>query len=261
MKFKYVLTATDENPLYMGFIPIFIKAWKTLFPEVTIRIILIANSVPQQLLIYREHLILFKPIEGVHTAYQAQVIRILYPSLFGKTQLEKEEDGVLITDMDMIPMNRTYYYDDFISNVNPNKFIAYRNVLEQYNELAICYNLATPMVWSELFNIFTEQNLRATLIEWYQTINYLGIPGKSGWTTDQTKLYQRIKEMEMSQKVVYLTDIDRGYNRMNRSNLVPELTSNEKLNIKNGYYSDYHMHRPYENYKQHIDEIVECLLI
>ena len=36
MKFTDVLTATDTNPLYYKFVPIFIKAWKKLFPDVNI---------------------------------------------------------------------------------------------------------------------------------------------------------------------------------------------------------------------------------
>ena len=43
MKLTDVLTATDTNPLYYKFVPIFIRAWKKLFPDVNIHIILICN--------------------------------------------------------------------------------------------------------------------------------------------------------------------------------------------------------------------------
>ena len=50
-----VLTATDMNPMYYKFIPIFIRAWKRLFPEVNIHIILIADELIDELVPYSEN--------------------------------------------------------------------------------------------------------------------------------------------------------------------------------------------------------------
>ena len=76
-----VITAVNDNPLYIEFIPIFIKTWKKLYPTVDVKIILIANEIPQKYIEYNDHIILFKPIENVLTSFTSQVIRLFYPCL------------------------------------------------------------------------------------------------------------------------------------------------------------------------------------
>ena len=85
-----VLTAVNDNPLYIGFIPYFIKMWKLLYPKVDVKIIVVAERIPENLEEYNSHLILFKPIQGVSTAFTSQYIRLLYPCLL------KCKGGVLI---------------------------------------------------------------------------------------------------------------------------------------------------------------------
>jgi len=60
MKLTDVLTATDANPLYYKFVPIFIRAWKKLFPEIKIHIILISDKIIPELKPYSEFIKLFK---------------------------------------------------------------------------------------------------------------------------------------------------------------------------------------------------------
>ena len=43
MILEYVLTAINDNPLYIDFIPIFIKTWNKLYPNVKVIIILITT--------------------------------------------------------------------------------------------------------------------------------------------------------------------------------------------------------------------------
>ena len=46
MKLDCVLTSVNENALYLGFVPIFIKTWNKLYPNVDVKIILIAKQIP-----------------------------------------------------------------------------------------------------------------------------------------------------------------------------------------------------------------------
>ena len=85
MKLEYVLTSCNLNPLYCDFIPIFIKAWKKLIPEIKIVIVLIAESIPEKFLNFSEYIKLFQPIENVSTAFVSQYIRILYPCILNST--------------------------------------------------------------------------------------------------------------------------------------------------------------------------------
>ena len=151
MKVGTVLTATDLNPLYSEFIPIFIKAWNILFPEADVVVVLVAHEIPEDLKVYEKNIKLFKPLPDVLTAFQAQCIRLLYPRL-----IERDE-GVLITDMDMLPMNRSYYADP-IKDISDDTFVTYRNVCLPM-EIAMCYNIATPAVWRSMFGNSTTESL------------------------------------------------------------------------------------------------------
>ena len=75
-------------------------------PTVHIKIILIADSIPDDLVEYQKYLVLFSPIKNISTSFTSQYIRLLYPAL-----LTGYKDGIMITDIDMIPLNKKYYID------------------------------------------------------------------------------------------------------------------------------------------------------
>ena len=54
MKLDCVLTSVNENQLYLDFVPIFIKTWNKLYPTVSVKIVLIMNTIPQQLQEYKD---------------------------------------------------------------------------------------------------------------------------------------------------------------------------------------------------------------
>jgi len=58
MKLDCVLTATNANEMYIDFIPIFIKTWKKLYPTVDIKIVLVAESIPEKFIEYTNYIIL-----------------------------------------------------------------------------------------------------------------------------------------------------------------------------------------------------------
>jgi hypothetical protein len=241
MKLGTILTATDTNPLYCGFIPIFIKAWKTLFPECDVIIVLVANEIPIDLIQYSDCIKLFKPIPDIHTAFQAQCIRLLYP------QHIQRNEGILITDMDMLPMNR-FYYEDAIKTISDDTFIAYRDVLLP-NEIPMCYNIALPSIWKDIFS-------GETLEKWYTRNVYDGNHGGSGWNIDQLVLIEKFKQY--NGKKIILNDRITRYNRLDRYgfNFNDNTLSNK---IQSGVFSDYHCLRPYEKYKNINDFIVDQL--
>ena len=143
MKLTNVLVSTNMNPLYYKFIPIFIKAWNKLFPNVKVTIVVVAKELVDELLPYKDNIVLFPPIENMNTAFIAQNIRLLYPALMDA------EGGILITDMDILPMNRRYYTES-ISSFVASKFITYRpRSVVGKGEIAMCYNIATKDVWSD----------------------------------------------------------------------------------------------------------------
>jgi len=247
MKVGTILTATDSNPLYCEFIPSFVKAWKKLIPEADICIVLIAHEIPDAYKPYADHIRLFPPIEGIHTAFQAQCIRLFYPR-----QIARDE-GVLITDMDMLPMRRSYYTDP-IANIPNDTFVVYRDVCLP-SEIAMCYNIAHPRVWESVFGSASiEDNFRKI----YSEVSYDGQHGGSGWATDQIFFAKQFHAWTGPKAV--LDDRVTRFCRLDR--VLPHQFINRLTlygAIRGGVYADYHCLRPYSQYKELNDFVVNCL--
>ena len=253
MELTNVLVGTNMNPLYYKFIPIFIKAWNKLFPNVKVTIVVVAKELVDELLPYKDNIVLFPPIENMNTAFIAQNIRLLYPALMDA------EGGILITDMDILPMNRRYYTES-ISSFDASKFITYRPLsVVGKGEIAMCYNIATKDVWSDIFNINTTKDIVDTLQYIYKNNYYAGTHGGAGWNADQLYLYNKTQEWNKRTNYHIIMD-DKYYNRLCRAS--PNSFSNIELLkglIKKGNYSDYHAHRPYAQHKTIVNLIVNSL--
>jgi len=249
MKIGTILTASDSNPLYSDFIPKFIECWKHVIPEADICILYIAETIPAHLLPYSAYIQLVPPIPGIHTAFQAQCVRLLYPREI------KRNEGVLITDMDMFPMNRKYYVDP-IRDISDNAFVVYRDVCLP-SEICMCYNVALPSTWTSMFGTKPTNQL---LEQWYKPSGYDGNHGGKGWGTDQIILVNAFQDWD-GEKVV-MNDAKTSFARLDRA-MPQELWEKERFKIRtlilSGYFADYHCLRPYTEFRETNDWIVSCL--
>lgn len=244
MKLDCVLTAVNENTLYLDFVPIFVKTWNKLYLNVDVKIILIAKNIPEHLLPFKKNIIIFEPIENVLTSFTSQIIRLLYPCILNYT------NGILITDMDMLPMNRNYYTENIIKFDN-NKFIYYRgNVCSEYKQLAMCYNVATPQIWKDIFQInslddiviFIKNKSNNNIIEEGH--------GNTGWSIDQITLLNKVIDWnKKTNNFVRLNEKQTRFKRLDRNTFDIE---NESIreNIVSGEYTDYHCYRPMSKYSE-----------
>lgn len=246
MRLDCVITSTNEKPLYIEFIPLFIKTWKKLYPEVDVKIILISEEIPKKYMEYKENIILFEPIEGVSSSFTSQYIRLLYPCILNY------KNGVMITDMDMIPMNRTYY-TEHIKEYDNEKFIYLReNVCEDMQQFAMCYNVATPSVWSKIFEIETKEELRNRIKNVYEKEN-------KGWCTDQIDLYKSV--MNWNRKTNNLVRVKEETTKFNRlgNEALDIIDINVREKISKGLYTDYHCFRPMSRYSDINNEVYNLL--
>jgi hypothetical protein len=248
MKVGTILVATDLNPLYAEFIPSFIRAWSILVPEADICVVLVADAIPEHLMAYSKYIRLSYPIPGIHTAFQAQCIRLLYPR-----QIERDE-GVLITDMDMLPMNRKYYVDSVVS-IPVDHFVVYRDVCLP-SEISMCYNIAHPKTWASMFG---NEEAAEILKQWNSGTRYSGTHGGEGWSTDQLILVKMFNEWSgnktiLNDTITQFQRLDRAYhlNLFSNTNHLREL-------IQQNIFADYHCFRPYSEYKEQNDFVVSCL--
>src|SRR5439155_17037191 len=91
----HALVASDLNERYLGCWPLARRAWRE-YVGVDACLVLVAepDDVPETLSA-EPGVVVFPPAPGLHTAFQAQGIRLLYPGLL-------DTDGAVITaDIDM----------------------------------------------------------------------------------------------------------------------------------------------------------------
>jgi len=241
MKLDCVLTAVNEKKEYLDLAPIFIETWNKLYPNVDIKIILIAKKIPEELIQYKDKIILFEPIKNVSTCFTSQFIRNLYPCILNY------DNGVMITDIDNLPMNKTFFTKN-IENIPDNKWINLRDYVYCNREICMMWQVATPKVWKDVFNIKNEEDIKQTLISENNSINYIDGHNKSGWNTDQLFLYKKVMQWnKKTNDYVFLKDKETGYNRLcsfGTLNSQYKISKLIKINIKKGKYSDYHCLKP-----------------
>lgn len=255
MKITKCLIACDLNQVYLDFYPLVRKYWKDIVGIPTI-LILISDTIPDCLETYKDEVILFKPIDNIHTAFQAQCIRILYPCLLN------EEDNIIISDMDLIPLNQTYYVNN-VKNIDDDNFVIYRNVISEYNQYPICFCLANTCVWKDIFSIDNEYSIRQRLKTWYKLYNdtyQISSAFSQLWACDQLQLFNYVNTWENnnSGKVFKFTDEETNFRRLDRSDMSNiMLNINQyKMLIKNNFFSDFHLPRPLQLYEKILDKIL-----
>lgn len=256
MKLDCVLTACNYNKTYSDFIPLFIKSWNKLYPNVDVKIIFINDYIPEEYKKYKDNLILFKPLDNISTAFISQYIRLLYPCI-----LNEYTNGIMITDMDMVPMNNTYY-TQYIKDYTTDKFIYLRDVNLDINEIFMCYNIATSKIWSEIFNINSLDDIKNRLIEVNNSIIYLEGHDNKGWNTDQIDLYKYVmKWNKNTNNFISLNDNYTKFKRLDRADDFENGINNEtKKNIELGIFSDYHCLRPFKKYENINNDIINLLI-
>jgi hypothetical protein len=157
MKITDVLGIATLNE-YAECVPYFIRQWHAIFPEVRVRVVLVANAIPRFLQAYQEHIHLI-PIswlpEGITREDAARQLRFLYPAWFHSVlrQMAYESPVILVSNIDTVPLQRSPFeragelYDDtmflqLLDTDNP----------ETQSTFPVRYSVATSSVWRELFN-------------------------------------------------------------------------------------------------------------
>lgn len=155
MKLDCVLSSVNKNRAYLNSVPHFITQWKTLYPSVDVKVIIIAKKVPAQLQKYSEHIILYPQHHSIFTSFASKIIKLLWPSLMDY------ENGVLVTNITTVPVNNTYFSES-INQYENNVFIRY-GCLDDYTSMNI--NIATPHTWKEIFQINNDEDVFTVMLK------------------------------------------------------------------------------------------------
>lgn len=157
MKLTTVIGVATLNE-YAECIPYFIRGWRQCFPEIEVRVVLVANTIPRFLYGLKDHLHLI-PLswipEGISREDTARQLRFLYPAWFHTVLHERgiKDPVILVSNIDAVPLQRTpfdnagAFYDDMmflqlLDTDNP----------ETLSGFPVRYSMASSKVWRELFN-------------------------------------------------------------------------------------------------------------
>jgi hypothetical protein len=239
MNLNYVIMGSDENPMYLDFWPIVSKIWKEKF-----------NTIPVLGLICEEDSDLFsdefglikkfKKIKGIHVGLQTQIVRLFLPKFLN--------GNCLISDIDMLPLSLDYFKSNF-EKLNGNNILVYSSDNPECLKekmFPMCYISSHSNIFSKIFN------LDSNWVDFVINLNNRG----NGWYTDQKFIYEKILEYNKNNECVFL---NRGWNgpadkRIDRVNWFYD-----PIKVKEGYYIDSHLLRPYSLYKNEVDELVNLL--
>lgn len=247
-----VLLACDLNCDYLDFWQSARRAWKEIVGlDAVLVVVAPRDRIPPEL---RDDpaVIPFEPIEGVHSAFQAQCIRLLYPAI-------AETDGaVIITDIDLYPLRGSYFHEP-LKLLDERFFVVYRDERFDRGEVDIMFNAALPATWGEIFGITTLDDVRSELARWADGLEYDGRRGWPGWYTDQRTLYEKLLSWPARSKRLWVLDDQYcRYSRLNRDKLVDEagLEQWRIEGMRRLDYSDFNCFVPYGEHREINDKVL-----
>lgn len=228
MKIDYVIISSDDNPMYKDFYPIVAKRWnqlgfKTYYVNITTE-----NYISED-----EYGIVHKIKDTGHgsTGFQSQIVR-LFTSKF--------IDGVILTsDIDMLPINGSYF-NQYLDELSDDNVIIYSG--QPYGTVPyypMCYVLSHTSNFKKYLEIddldFTQYCKQ--LLEKYG----------EAWNTDEHFMYDKF-ENHKEKLIIKSRDFSR---RVDRGNW-----NYNKYQLEKGFYIDSHLLRPYNQYKNLIDQLL-----
>ena len=226
----YVVISSDDNPMYKDFYPIVSKRWldlgyKTYYVNITDRDEIIENEYG---IIHK-----IKSLDFIPTGFQSQVVRLFCSNFF---------DGVMMTsDIDMLPISGEYY-KQYLTELTDENVVIYSG--QPYGNVPyypMCYVLSNSNNFKKYLGIegISFSEYCKMLLDKY---------GKA-WNTDEYFMYERFQSH--LDKLVVKNDRDFS-RRIDRGNWSYNLNL-----LKSGYYIDSHMLRPYNTYKDKINDLLE----
>lgn len=241
LKLDRVILSTNVNPRYIEFWPVVSKAWHDLLGiRPTLALISERRDIPIDTT-YGD-IIYCPPIPGIPTDWHARMIRLALPAFF-------ENEVCLISDIDMIPLNRSFFVDhirEMASDtlvVYDNKSYDSNNSYENFTRIPMCYVAAKGSIFKEIFDIHNVSEIPNKLRKWLKddalasSDEFLLTKSIKGWSCFRSKV------VLLNYSLRTLPGHRRFYfSYSNRKKSVPGPKHNNEL-FKKGYYVDFHMHR------------------
>ena len=238
MKIDYVIVSSNSNPMYFDFWPIVRDLW---IQVVKIKPIFVYICDEDSIIDNGDHIIhKLKAIPNVDSGLQSQIARMYVTKFYS-------ESVCLTSDIDMLPLNRTYFTDMIESYSNDDLVIFSADAYPNIKRYPICYNAAKGKVFNDILDLNCN----------FETYCKRLIEYNWGWDTDELYFGKMVAEYTNQRNVVKL---NRGWeNRMALYRIDRDFWNYTAIKLKNNEYIDSHSIRPYSKYKQEIDKLVNTL--
>ena len=148
----------------------------------------------------------------------------------------------------MVPLSKQYFIDNIKSFDESNFYVMTSDNPECLRNLEyqMCYNIAKPQMFTEVLNI------DQSWVDFVDKIKKLGF----GWTSDQRYLYDMVNAYPNREKIRLM---NRGFSGFANNRVDRAIWRYDDNAVKNGYYIDSHLLRPYKQYKSEIDGLINLL--
>ena len=216
MKITKVILVCDDNPHYYQFANDVYDIWKY-YIKIEPHLFILTNDKTKINMDFGDRMVQYiNPVKNIPTEFQSKVIRLLLPSLF-------EKDITIITDIDMIPLNRKFF-KSYLKYLNDDFFVRY------FQNYQMCYNCASGEIWKRMFNINSITEIKTKILEWYKEHN-------GSRTADQFILHKHLQE--------------NNDNKLILTTYLPNKTSLPRLSTYSNFVKFQNI--PMEDLKRHID--------
>jgi hypothetical protein len=240
MKIDYVIVSSNNNPYYLDFWPIVSKVWKKKF-NITPVLGLIGdeNSDFEE----SEYGLVkkFKSVEGIDTGLQSQIVRLFLP---------KDLNGYcLISDIDIIPLS-VKYFEECASHLTDTNIVVYSSDHPEClknNEYPMCYVSSHSESFKNILQLDTN---------WDSFVNLMKHRNQ-GWATDQKYLFEKVNQFKEKTNDVVL--LNRGWSGIADKRIDRASWSYDSIKVSEGYYIDSHSLRPYPQYSEEINKLVNLI--
>ena len=256
LRLRHVLLACDLNPVYLDFWPLVSEAWAEIVGIEAILVLVAPEERAPSQLLDDPRVRRFTPIDGMHTAFQAQCIRLLYPALLNN------QGAVIISDMELMPLSREYFHGS-LAGLDARFLVSYRDVLHSRGEIAIAYSAAEPATWRDLTGVRDEDDVRARLRDWYDGVEYEGVRGGGGWYADQQALFRLIALWPEAAARFWMLDDDyAGHRRLEREAVaaMDRIDPDLRADVMRGRYSDFNAVVPHSVFSATNENLVQLAI-
>lgn len=250
MKIDKAIVSSDDNPFYLDFWPLVSRVWKEKF-GITPVLLYVSDSEYEPTTEYGE-VYKYKPVEGVPVYLQTLWVRYFHPST-------EPETTWAISDIDMFPVSREYFLDR-VSSIEDNSYVHLDPSIGEYKKFPSCYHIAKGSVFTDVLDLPLDWEMSA----WQVHSSNLGsdpgghLTGKTSWFADEQYATNKIlQKINIGYNNIKFIERDGGRygHRLDRSNFVYDTSMLDR----NEFY-DCHSIRPYSQYKNQIDKLVEDIL-